>query len=181
MSGDAYESKGVSGKKTFIIAIVIAALSIFGSTLMFGVAKLGFTWGTTNKGDFVTPPVTLGQVGWIDATGRLLDGQGKWWLWLNDPSCRSDCDEIIGRLIATHTLLNRQSDRARLAILLSEEASPRSLPLEVTVLSGVQKTMPEGIYIIDPIGNFVFRYGADGNPKDILSDLKRLLKMSQIG
>jgi hypothetical protein len=53
--------------------------------------------------------------------------------------------------------------------------------LEVTVLSGVKKTMPEGIYIIDPIGNFVFRYGADGNPKDILSDLKRLLKMSQIG
>ena len=66
MSGDAYESKGVSGKRTFIIALVIAALSIFGSTLMFGVAKLGFTWGTTNNGDFVTPPVTLGQVGWVD-------------------------------------------------------------------------------------------------------------------
>ena len=64
---------------------------------------------------------------------------------------------------------------------MSDEASLGSLPLEVTVLSGVQKTMPEGIYIIDPIGNFVFRYGADGNPKDILSDLKRLLKMSQIG
>ena len=88
MSGDTYESKGVSGKKTFVIALVVAALSIFGSTLMFGVAKLGFTWGTTNKGDFVTPPVTLGQVGWLDSTGRLLDGQGKWWLWLNDPSCR---------------------------------------------------------------------------------------------
>jgi len=55
------------------------------------------------------------------------------------------------------------------------------LPAEVTVLSEVQKRMPEGIYIIDPIGNFVFRYGVDGNPKDVLSDLKRLLKMSQIG
>ena len=48
MSANAYESKGVSGKRTFMIALVIAALSIFGSTLMFGVAKLGFTWGTTN-------------------------------------------------------------------------------------------------------------------------------------
>ena len=181
MSANAYESKGVSGKRTFIIALVIAALSIFGSTLMFGVAKLGFTWGTTNKGDFVTPPVTLGEVGWIDATGRLLDGQGKWWLWLNNPSCRSDCEDIVGNLIATHTLLNRQSDRARLAILLSDETPLGSLPSEVTFLSGVQNTMPEGIYIIDPIGNFVFRYGANGNPKDILSDLKRLLKMSQIG
>ena len=181
MNTSAYKTRAVSGKKTFVTALVIAFLSLFGSTIMFGVAKLGFTWGTTNKGDFVTPPTTLAEVGWIDATGRLIDGQGKWWLWLNDISCRSDCDEIIGRLIATHTLLNRQSDRARLALLLSEEASPRPLPSEVTVLSGVQKTMPGGIYIIDPIGNFVFRYGADGNPKDILSDLKRLLKMSQIG
>ena len=181
MNTSAYKTRAVSGKKTFVTALVIAFLSLFGSTIMFGVAKLGFTWGTTNKGDFVTPPTTLAEVGWIDATGRLIDGQGKWWLWLNDTSCRSDCDEIIGRLIATHTLLNRQSDRARLALLLSEEASPSPLPSEVTVLSGVQKTMPGGIYIIDPIGNFVFRYGADGNPKDILSDLKRLLKMSQIG
>ena len=181
MNTSAYKTRAVSGKKTFVTALVIAFLSLFGSTIMFGVAKLGFTWGTTNKGDFVTPPTTLAEVGWIDATGRLIDGQGKWWLWLNDTSCRSDCDEIIGRLIATHTLLNRQSDRARLALLLSEEASPRPLPSKVTVLSGVQKTMPGGIYIIDPIGNFVFRYGADGNPKDILSDLKRLLKMSQIG
>ena len=75
--------------------------------------------------------------------------------------------------------MNRQSDRARLAILLSEEASQDHY-LGSNRFIEVQK-MPEGIYIIDPIGNFVFRYGADGNPKDILSDLKRLLKMSQIG
>ena len=181
MNTSAYKTRAVSGKKTFVTALVIAFLSLFGSTIMFGVAKLGFTWGTTNKGDFVTPPTTLAEVGWIDATGRLIDGQGKWWLWLNDSSCQSDCDEIIARLIATHTLLNRQSDRARLAILLPDGSSPTALPTEVTVLSGVQKRMPEGIYIIDPIGNFVFRYGVDGNPKDVLSDLKRLLKMSQIG
>ena len=181
MTTNAYKIKGVSGKKTFIIALLISILSLFGSTLMFGVAKLGFTWGTTNKGEFVTPPISLGEVGWIDSTGRLLDAQGKWWLWLNDRSCRADCDEIIERLIATHTLLNRQSDRARLAILISDEVAPTVLPAEVTVLSGVQDSVPEGIYIIDPIGNFVFRYRADGNPKDILADLKRLLKMSQIG
>ena len=181
MNTSAYKTRAVSGKKTFVIALVIAFLSLFGSTIMFGVAKLGFTWGTTNKGDFVTPPTTLAEVGWIDATGRLIDGQGKWWLWLNDSSCQSDCDEIIARLIATHTLLNRQSDRARLAILLPDWSSPTALPAEVTVLSEVQKRIPEGIYIIDPIGNFVFRYEVDGNPKDVLSDLKRLLKMSQIG
>ena len=38
-----------------------------------------------------------------------------------------------------------------------------------------------GLYIVDPLGNLVLRYplGAAGN--SVLDDLKRLLKVSQIG
>ena len=41
--------------------------------------------------------------------------------------------------------------------------------------------MDEGIYIVDPNGNLVFFYPIDINPKLLLADLKRLLKVSQIG
>ena len=41
--------------------------------------------------------------------------------------------------------------------------------------------MDEGIYIVDPNGNLVFSYPLDINPKLLLADLKRLLKVSQIG
>ncbi|MEC7251173.1 MAG: hypothetical protein VXW10_08035, partial [Pseudomonadota bacterium] len=43
------------------------------------------------------------------------------------------------------------------------------------------RAMPYGIYIIDPLGNLVFYYATETPPKDILQDLKRLLKVSQIG
>ena len=41
--------------------------------------------------------------------------------------------------------------------------------------------MDEGIYIVDPNGNLVFFYPLDINPKLLLADLKKLLKVSQIG
>ena len=44
-----------------------------------------------------------------------------------------------------------------------------------------QRDMPVGIYIIDPLGNLVFFYPVDAPPEDVLKDLKRLLKVSQIG
>ena len=38
-----------------------------------------------------------------------------------------------------------------------------------------------GFYLIDPIGNLVLYFPPDINPKDMVADIKRLLKISQIG
>ena len=37
------------------------------------------------------------------------------------------------------------------------------------------------LFIIDPLGNLVMRYDARENPKGLLDDLKKLLKLSHIG
>jgi hypothetical protein len=37
------------------------------------------------------------------------------------------------------------------------------------------------VYLIDPLGNLVMRYGPEANPKGMLEDLKHLLKLSKIG
>ena len=37
------------------------------------------------------------------------------------------------------------------------------------------------IYLVDPLGNLVSRYPVTGNSKDLLTDLRRLLKYSNIG
>jgi cytochrome oxidase Cu insertion factor (SCO1/SenC/PrrC family) len=36
-------------------------------------------------------------------------------------------------------------------------------------------------FILDPLGNVVMYHRATGNPKDLLKDLQRLLKVSQLG
>ncbi len=39
----------------------------------------------------------------------------------------------------------------------------------------------EQIYLVDPLGNLVLRYGDGADPKGMIKDLTRLLKVSQIG
>ena len=39
----------------------------------------------------------------------------------------------------------------------------------------------DGIYIIDPLGNYMMAYPPNAEAKGILKDMERLLKISQIG
>ncbi|MDH3952764.1 MAG: cytochrome oxidase assembly protein, partial [Gammaproteobacteria bacterium] len=38
-----------------------------------------------------------------------------------------------------------------------------------------------GFYLIDPLGNLVLYFGPGINPRDMVDDIKRLLKLSRIG
>jgi hypothetical protein len=37
------------------------------------------------------------------------------------------------------------------------------------------------LFIVDPLGNLMMSYDAEANPKGLLEDLKKLLKLSHIG
>jgi cytochrome oxidase Cu insertion factor (SCO1/SenC/PrrC family) len=87
----------------------------------------------------------------------------------------------LKNLQATHILLNREAKRVRRAFSNnSGNFIPENQP-DLKLVNTANQSVPEGIYIIDPNGNLVFRYAIVTNPKDILQDLKRLLKVSQIG
>jgi hypothetical protein len=46
---------------------------------------------------------------------------------------------------------------------------------------GQPDTPAGGIYVVDPLGNLVLYYPADGRMSAVLKDLQRLLKVSRIG
>src|SRR5690606_15908746 len=37
------------------------------------------------------------------------------------------------------------------------------------------------VFVVDPLGNFILGYTADSHPDDLFADLRKLLKVSQIG
>jgi hypothetical protein len=43
------------------------------------------------------------------------------------------------------------------------------------------KDPSHSIYVVDPLGNLMMRFDARENPKGLLSDMKKLLKLSHIG
>ena len=64
-----------------------------------------------------------------------------------------------------HTALGREKDR-----------------VAVKKVAAADLTMTEpSIWIVDPLGNVVLRFGPEINPTLILQDLKKLLKLSKVG
>ncbi len=169
------------GRRQLTIILVVALVSLGGSYLLFYFASSGTGWGTTNNGAFVDPPTTLSQVGWPDGVSR------NWRLWVvEDEACTAECATMVTDLRALHILLSDKAGRVRRAITTrgadsTEVALPEPFPKLERMNPTNANELQRGVYIVDPNGNLVFRYEMAVNPKFILEDLKKLLKLSQIG
>ena len=139
-------------------------------------------WGTTNNGDFVDPPLTAEQLHLVDAHGWPFVSGGRWWLWVTAPQgCGLNCEAALAGAGRLRSLLHKDADRVRRGLLLETLARlPQRAP-DVLELTGDLGLLKAGVYIVDPLGNLVLWYSYDDIGKPVLDDLKRLLKVSQIG
>ena len=169
-----------------LVIMAIALVSLGGSYLLYYLSRSGDIWGTTNNGAFVTPPVTVQDLEIRDAQARPLQDGGSWWLWVvPEGRCAEACDSALHQLRQLHALLNKDAPRVRRALLQQrgvavEEAVAARYP-KLEHLSGAVHDLAPGIYIVDPIGNLVLHYPLTDAGKPVLEDLKKLLKVSQIG
>jgi hypothetical protein len=158
-------------------------------TLYYGVG-----WrpaGGTNHGELLQP---LRQ---LPAAAKGLEG--KWALvYVGDGACDAACRDTlyIGR--QTHTLLNKDMGRVQRALLATgnccdrvfldaEHAGISILDMGApTARAALLAVLPPGdhshhLFVIDPMLNIVLRFDARENPKGLLADLKKLLRLSHIG
>ena len=170
-----------SGRRQLTIILVMAFFSLGGSYALFFSAKGGASWGTTNNGVFVQPATTVAALGWATPEQTTLATSGQWWLWTVADQCEAACVTALQKLRAAHILLNKRAKRVRRGLTTSPAfVVPEDQPDLQRILTP-NGAMDEGIYIVDPNGNLVFFYPLDINPKLLLADLKKLLKVSQIG
>ncbi len=164
-----------------ILTIVVATLG--GAWLLYQQARDGGLWSTTNRGTFVQPPVTAAELN-VRSAGVPIEG-GVWWLWVvPEGSCSDGCREALHQLRQLHVLLNRDAPRVRRGLLTAGGELPAGLQAQyprLAALSGNLERLAPGIYVVDPIGNLVLHYPMSDAGEPVLDDLKRLLKVSQIG
>ena len=120
----------------------------------------------------------------------------RWQLLVTAPaSCQRDCQQLVYLAQQIQIGLGREAARASHALASAE-------PLAPGLHSRLQKEYPQlvrlaldrqqhdrlrhgdpaaQLWIIDPHGNLVLRYDATANGKQILNDLRLLLKLSNIG
>jgi hypothetical protein len=176
-------------RRSMLVIFAIAFGSLGGSYLLFYFVQGSEGWGTTNNGEFVDPPVHIADLGLVTEAGAPLGETGQWWLLVNaDSRCDADCDHALLQSRQLHILLNKEASRVSRALVsdgsiaADEHLAPYPKALHLIARPDVSgQRLKRGIYIVDPIGNLVFFYSLQDAGKPVLDDLKKLLKLSQIG
>jgi hypothetical protein len=170
------------GRRQVLVLFGIAFATVALSYLTFYFAQGGAGLGTTNHGDFVDPPMSAESLQW-PAASQAFATDGKWWLWVVTPRCDATCTKTMHELRALHILLNKESPRVARGLLTDdgEAGLLTGAETEKVLLLRRPAGIDPAVYIVDPIGNLVLRYPVDTPPKPVLEDLRRLLKLSQIG
>lgn len=176
-------------RRSMLVIFGISFLSLGGSYLLFYFTQGSGVWGTTNNGEFVDPPVHIADLGLVTEAGAPLGESDQWWLLVNaDNLCDAECEHALLQSRQLHILLNKEASRVSRALVSDGSIAaddylapyPKALHL-ISRPEASRQRLQRGIYIVDPIGNLVFFYSLQDAGKPVLEDLKKLLKLSQIG
>ncbi len=174
-----------SARTQLLLIMAIALATVGGAYLLFYVVRDAGPWHTTNKGAFVDPPVSVQSLALTDADGKPFQTGGHWWLWVvPDGSCDDQCRQAVHQLHQIHLLLQKDAPRVRRAIVTAHaevDAALLEAYPKLVVLEGDVAALTPGVYVVDPLGNLVFRYRMEQAGEPVLDDLKRLLQVSRIG
>jgi hypothetical protein len=145
--------------------------------------------GSTNKGELISPPRPLPAASaW----------HGKWTLvYVGDGRCDERCRAALLLTRQTRLALNADMTRVQRVFLVTGHCCDRTylepehpdLTIEqvdnaagAALLAAFPDVASGSVYIVDPLGNLMMRHAPSaGLSKDLLEDLRKLLKLSHIG
>jgi cytochrome oxidase Cu insertion factor (SCO1/SenC/PrrC family) len=168
-------------------------------------ARLG---AATNHGVLVTPARALdlpGPLVRLDGSPlQMADLRGRWtFVYLGDSTCPVACADSLYKMRQVRLAQGDNMNRVGCLYLLTDTAHLDDLRpiladhpmLDVAVVAAdlqegvlaqfrleeeaVQQA--ERVYLLDPLGNLMMAYPKGADPRGMLKDLQRLLKLSRIG
>ena len=172
--------------------------------------NVGGTENTVNKGEFVTSGVQLMDMGLTTLEGKAAtekDLYGHWHMMVfMNADCEKQCEETVYTVRQIKTSLHKESPRFVNVLIHFDKNIDTKFNEKIKThyanfdryladketfnnalcYAGDQLVQKNIMFIVDPIGNVILKYKMDQDAegsisKDIISDIKRLLKASQIG
>lgn len=191
------------GRRTALLLFAAGFGPMILATLMYVTGWLNPA-GHTNEGMLVQPLLPVEQLSLETAAGEPFSarfGAGQtdpqWYMLVVSEHCGSDCERLLYLSRQVNIALGKNAPRvSRTAWLGSLPGELESrwqaeyrLMERLQVSAGSLPAWPEGVnpaeqpglLLVDPFGNVMMRYGPDHTGKQLLKDLKRLLKLSQVG
>jgi cytochrome oxidase Cu insertion factor (SCO1/SenC/PrrC family) len=184
------------------ILLVLAAVFLLPVAIAFAMyyGGMGRPAGSSSQGELITParPLEVTGLQQGDGTPAAADTlKGKWsLLYIGDGACDAACRQalVFGR--QSRLALNEKMTRVQRVFLATgnccaNEYLAAEHPGLVTLDASAPGAQPllaqfpgdraASLYIVDPLGNLMMRHDATQTSKGLLSDLKKLLRLSHIG
>lgn len=150
--------------------------------------------GTANQGSLLEPPLALGELAAMDAANQQpasLDSPRAVWRILLPAAdgCDESCREMLHYTRQIHTAMGKYQPRIERILLASSPIDPQlaadypELKVLYTAASSLDRLSAAAAgdtayYVVDPAGWVILGYRADADGKDMMADLKFLLKNS---
>jgi hypothetical protein len=185
-------SQNTNNKRSLLTMIAIFVLPV-----ILAYMALQFDWfnkASTNRGELLAPI--------IEASSLLNESDTKWHLlYILPENCDLACDNALYAVKQIFMATGKESDRVNALFIYTENTSETALNT-VKAFDGavvLQKSVENvnevfkstdinAIFISDTLHNVVLRYPLTADKqqaimdsRDILADLKKLLKLSRIG
>lgn len=183
------EEKKSRRSMTLLIAIFVIPVVLAKLALTFH----WFDYGVTNKGLLVNDELTLVKLG----LGDQLTEKNWLILYANIDACEEHCEQVLQSIMNTYTALGREMPRVKPILItpsgFDNKSTHTALDFKALQWLKMPKKMPQylqfsQVLIVDPLGNVVLSHQPPEDSKqlpffgkEILVDIKKLLKYSRIG
>ena len=187
------------GQRTLLIVAALFLVPVaVAFTLYYG--KLWRPANSASKGELIDPARPLVVAGLRHPDGTPAGPEvlsGKWTLiYIGDGRCDDACRNalVFGR--QSRLALNNEMTRVQIVLLANEHCCEPQIEQHVPGIrmfdassidaAPLLAQFPDerrarSLFIVDPLGNLMMRHDAAETSKDLLTDLKKLLKLSHIG
>jgi hypothetical protein len=188
------------GRRKVLLIAAVFFLPVAGSFALY----YGGFWrpgDSSARGELIQPTRTLEITGLRNADGSPAGDQplkDKWSIvYIGDGGCDEACKTALTYGRQSWIALGKDADRVRRVFLsIANCCNDSWLGIEQPGIVAIDASSPEAakllqqfpgehaksLYVVDPLGNLVLRHDADHVVnKALLTDLKKLLKLSHIG
>lgn len=189
----------VRNRAQFLLLAALFFGPLFGAVGLYFLAPDWAPQSRVNHGELINPARPLPEIVLRDAQGEPLEQtplRGRWdYVYLAQADCDARCEETLFEIRQVHALLNDKRERVRRVYVAPDVAAAERAQTQLAVThpdlvivvddGALAKFFagsdPQALYLVDPLGNWLMTYPGRSDYKGILKDIKRLLRISQIG
>ncbi|CAH1604661.1 Hypotehtical protein in Cytochrome oxidase biogenesis cluster [Vibrio jasicida] len=168
--------------------VLLSLIVLFALPAIIAKVVLSQGWyetGVTNRGELVEPYTTFEQLG----QASPLSEKGWQLAYVLPSDCQEQCQQQLHLMQQSHIALGKYQERVVPVIWTSKPSASASETMIVMQMNDSlsEKVQAGQMLIVDPLGQLVMAYTPEANEdlvqlsKDVLADLRKLLKLSRVG